>query len=90
MDQENESSMRNKRRRTRKRKSQKNRKPNVDKINLSVPNKAVYPDQIRILKQRHECIEIMGFTRHPAYEREYNENRKKKKSAKEEKCNIMI
>ena len=50
MNQENESCMRKKRRRPRKRKSQENGKGNIRMINSSVLNKALYPDQIRILK----------------------------------------
>ena len=87
MNQEKESRKRNKRDYTRKRKSRKNDIGNVGMINASVSNKAEYANLIRTLKHRQE---IAGLAKHPAYEKEYNENKKKINFANKEKCNIII
>ena len=56
------------------------------------PTKPVYSNKVKLkaLKTRQECIEIMGWTRHSTYEKEYKENKMKIKTLQEKKCNIMI
>ena len=89
---ENELGTPNKRKyRTRKGNMRKISNRNVD-VTL-VHDKQVYSNKVKLnaLKTPQECIEIMGWTKHSTYEKEYRENKKKIRILEEkEKCNIII
>ena len=72
------------------RKKPKRTKRNVE-INHSDEGSSMYSNtmKLNIPNQRQECIEIMGWTTHPTFEKEYEENRTKIKMLNEKKCNII-
>ena len=70
------------------RKKRKGTNRNVGIINSDEGSVHSNTMKLNVLKQRQECIEIMGWTTHPTSEKEYEENRTKIKMLNEKKCNI--